>query len=81
MTEEERIRDNELNPRIVTNQQNKGKMKFLMKYYHRGAFYIDKEEDILKVCFTFSSLLFSKCVLYRPGDKFTFLARYHGAYT
>lgn len=48
MTEEERIRDNELNPRIVTNQQNKGKMKFLMKYYHRGAFYIDKEEDILK---------------------------------
>jgi len=48
MTEEERIRDNELNPRIVTNQQNKGKMKFLMKYYHRGAFYIDKEEDVLK---------------------------------
>ena len=49
MTEEQRLEDLKLNPRVVTNKQEKGKMKFLQKYYHRGAFYMDEENDLMKV--------------------------------
>lgn len=48
MTEEQRLEDLKMNPRIVTNKKEKGKMKFLQKYYHRGAFYMNEEEDLLK---------------------------------
>ena len=48
MTEEERRSWLRLNPRHVTNQKIKGKYKFLQKYYHRGVFYMDAEDETLK---------------------------------
>eukprot|EP01137_Pigoraptor_chileana_P013093 Opistho-2@66200 len=45
MTDEERRRYDLLNPK---DKQDKAKMKFLQKYYHKGAFFMDTEDEVYK---------------------------------
>uniref|UniRef100_A0A8D8RWY6 Microfibrillar-associated protein 1 n=1 Tax=Cacopsylla melanoneura TaxID=428564 RepID=A0A8D8RWY6_9HEMI len=65
MSEEERRIELRNNPKLVTNKTSKGQYKFMQKYYHRGAFYLDSEEDILKRDFSSATLddHFDKTVL------------------
>ena len=48
MTEEERRMEMKNNPKQITNRGEKGKYKFMQKYYHRGAFYMADEVIIIQ---------------------------------
>merc|ERR1712062_333841 len=65
MTEEERRLEQKLNPKKVTNKAAKGKYKFMQKYYHRGAFFMEKEEGLFKRDYSSATLEdnFDKTVL------------------
>ncbi|KAJ0001829.1 hypothetical protein NQD34_001625 [Periophthalmus magnuspinnatus] len=65
MTEEERRAELRVQGKTVTNKAPKGKSKFLQKYYHRGAFYMDEEDEVYKRDFNAPTLEdhFDKTVL------------------
>jgi len=65
MTDEEKRAELRLNPKEVTNKKAKGNYKFMQKYYHRGVFYLDKEDETLTRDFTAPTLedKFNKSVL------------------
>jgi microfibrillar-associated protein 1 len=56
MTKQQTTIQRRLNPKQVTNKSIKGKYKFLQKYFHRGAFYLDREDEVYKRDFAQATL-------------------------
>ncbi|RXN38078.1 microfibrillar-associated 1 [Labeo rohita] len=65
LTEEERRAELRTNGKVITNKATKGKYKFLQKYYHRGAFFMDEEQDVFRRDFSAPTLEdhFNKTIL------------------
>ncbi|KAJ3593225.1 hypothetical protein NHX12_005561 [Muraenolepis orangiensis] len=65
LTEEERRAELRNSGKVITNKASKGKYKFLQKYYHRGAFFMDDEQDVFKRDFSAPTLEdhFNKTIL------------------
>eukprot|EP00049_Salpingoeca_infusionum_P004968 m.86428 g.86428 ORF g.86428 m.86428 type:complete len:432 (+) comp12807_c0_seq2:147-1442(+) len=65
MTDRERRDYFKANPKMVTNKGDRGKMKYLQKYWHRGAFFMDEHDELFTRDFSAPTLddHFDKSVL------------------
>jgi len=65
MTDAQLKLDLRLLPRVTTNKSIKGRYKFMQKYYHKGSFFMEKEEKLYSRDFSSATLEdnFDKSVL------------------